>query len=205
MTALRNPRVERSILMRKQALQLAIVRGMVDEEKRIQIGLIREERRRAAAERSEQEFASLLAHMERNGMRRGGKGWLASYAADPRNGIGDHHMRAAEILRDHVQCMTSHGCGEARERVDGGNIHNGQMEGLVDRRRPGRYTLNAAMDAVTDRRLMPGAISVIVWDRSLPWALAYCGITKGSRHYDRMLTAIVEALDAAAAHAGIAR
>ncbi|CAB4140990.1 hypothetical protein UFOVP399_59 [uncultured Caudovirales phage] len=201
MTAIR---ITRAIEAQRAGVAVAIARGDLMEENRRRLALTRMEAREARAERTVAAFHELVERMKTEAAQRGGKAWLASYALDPANGIGDHHLRAADAIRDHMEALASGSC-EIRERVDGGNIHNGQMEALVDRRRPGRHTLNAAVDAVTDQRMMPGAMAVIIYDRSIPWALAYCGLSKGSRHYGRMVDAIVEALDAAAARLGIAK
>ena len=197
-------RVERAIQAQIEGIDIAVARGDVREEARRRLALYGLRAKKARAERGAEAFSELLARMHKEATRKGSKGWLVSYAADPRNGIGDHHMRAAEILRDHIEALSG-GSGDVCERVDGGRVHNGQMEALLDRRRPGRATLDAAREAVTEQELMPAALAIVIWDRSMPWALAYAGLSKGPKQYRRVMVAIVEALDAAAAHAGVAK
>jgi hypothetical protein len=79
------------------------------------------------------------------------------------------------------------------------------MEGMIDRRRPLRYAVNAARDAVEDRRLMPVALEIILYERTPRAACDRCGVTWGGQMPDRICKAVVEALDAAAAHIGVSR
>lgn len=197
-------RVSRATDSQRAGLALAISRGDLAEEKRRLLALGRLQAREATAERSQADFAALLLRLRVAADRVGQVDWLERLAQEPKNGIGDQHLRAAEALRDHAEALHSGGC-EIRERVDGGKIHNGQMEALCDRRRPGRYAANAAIGAVTDQRLLPGVIAIVIWKRSVPQALSYCGFSKSGKMHGRMIVAVVEALDAAAAHIGIAK
>lgn len=80
------------------------------------------------------------------------------------------------------------------------------MEAMMDRRRPLRYALNAARQAVTDQKLMNVAIDEIILDGWPPrTACDRRGVVWGGQMPGRIMTAIHEALDAAAAHIGMAR
>ncbi len=116
--------------------------------------------------------------------------------------ITETHFRAALALREHAEAAGTGG-GELKERVQGGSIDNCQMEGLCDRRRPMRYALNAACEAVRDQSVLGGAMLVIIEGRSLSHACEVAGISRG-KGQTRIKTAIYEALDAASAHIGIA-
>lgn len=197
-------RVAKAAEAQQEGIQRAILRGDIREEQARRLSLWRMTHKQAQAERTEADFTALLARMQTEAARVSKVDWLAKLATDPRNGIGDVHMRAAGALREHMEALETGAC-ELKERVDGGKIHNGQMEALCDRRKPGRYALNAAKGAVTDQRLVPGVLAIVIWKRSVPQGLAVCGFAKTGRMHARMVDAIVEALDAAAAHIGIAK
>lgn len=195
------PRMARAAEAQRSAIVLAAAKGDVAEEKRATLALSRLEARDARRLRWDahmaEEFARLVRQMEpTDGLRR--------LIQRGESGIGLDHLRAAFALRDHMDGSRS-GAAEITERVDGGRIHNGQMEGLIDRRRPLRYALNAACDAVTDTRLTAVAIEIIVTGRTPRGACARHGVTWGGQMAPRICAAIVEALDAAAAHVGISR
>jgi hypothetical protein len=116
--------------------------------------------------------------------------------------INVEQFRAGWILREHVRGLNG-GSRDYVERVDGGFLRNDCMEGLIDRRRPLRYALNAAAEAIEDRALARGAILVIIDGISLRKACAESGISHG-KGQKRIKMAVGEALDAAAAHIGIA-
>lgn len=195
------PRMAAAAEAQRAAIVIAVARGDHAEETARRRSLAEIERRGARRlqwdSHMAQEFTRLVMQLPPNdGLRklivRGG------------SGIGPEHLRAAGALRSHVNGQHG-GSSEIMERVDGGRIHNGQMEGLLDRRRPLRAALNAAIDAVEDRRLMPVAIDVIVTGRTVRAACDRHGVTWGGQMAPRICAAIVEALDAAAAHVGIAR
>lgn len=195
-------RLARAITAQRAAIDLAAARGDVAEEAARVRSLQNLERRARRTEAWTSETAAAFAEEVRkldhsDGLRRlivrGG------------SGIGLAHLHAAKALRDHISGGGSAGCGELRERVDGGAIHNGQMEGLIDRRRPLRYAINAAIEAVEDRLMIAPAMQIILTGRTPRAACDHCGVTWGGRMPDRLCKAIVEALDAAAAHMGVGR
>lgn len=194
-------RITRAIEAQRAGVAVAIARGDVAEEAARRRSLDNLERRERSAEalgqNTAENFASLLRHMDaRDGLRR------LIHRGD--SGITFEHLRAAFALRDHMNGGAQCSC-EVMERVDGGNIHNGQMEAMLDRRRPLRYALDAAREAVEDAKLMPVAIEIILNGRSPRAACDRCGVTWGGQMAPRICIAIVEALDAAAAHIGVAR
>ena len=73
--------------------------------------------------------------------------------------LSQAQLRAGIILREHVEAANA-GAVQLMERVDGGNLHNGQMESLCDRRRPVRYAMNAALEAVEDKAVLRGVTNV---------------------------------------------
>lgn len=204
MTTQAQIRAERAIETQARAVQFAIMTGDRREEIARLLAWRRLKNRQARAERTQEEFHALLDRLETSAARRGRTDWLAQLARTPANGIGDHHIRAAECLRDHMEYATS-GSAEAQERVDGGRIHNGQMEAWCDRRRPLRRALDASMEAITDERLIRGFLAIVIEMHSVPKALADCGFSKSGKMHKRMVLALIEGLDAAAAHIGVAR
>lgn len=128
---------------------------------------------------------------------------LAEMAAADPPAISAAQFRAGIVLREHVEAANV-GAVQVVERVDGGFIGNGQMEALCDRRRPVRYALNAAMDAVADRDVLAGAMAVVIYGKSLREACRVACISEGGKGSARIRDAISEALDAAVAHLGIA-
>lgn len=198
MTAIR---ITRAIEAQREGVAVAIARGDLAEETARRRSLTDLERRvrstEALSQHTAQNFASLLRAMnERDGLRRlivrGG------------SGITFEHLRTALVLRDHVNSGAS--CStEQMERVDGGTISNGQMEAMMDRRRPLRYALDAACEAVEDQKLMPVAIRIAVHGNTPRGACDKQGVTWGGQMAPRICVAIVEAMDAAAAHLGVGR
>jgi hypothetical protein len=198
-------RVERAIRAQQEGMELAISRGDLGEEKRRKLARDALQSRQSRAERTQHHFFDLVLRMEKEAARLSREDWLAKLSRNPRNGIGDVHLRTAGILRDHLDAAVTGSC-EALERVDGGRIHNGQMEALCDRRRPLRVAMNAAMEAVEDQKLMPVAMTVILWGRSIRQASDWWGLgASGGRMSARVTVAITEALDAAAANIGVAK
>jgi len=199
------PRIARAAQAQREAIQLAIAKGDLVEEHRATLALDRIEKRQRSADnaRSEaiQDAWRLYRETER---RRGGADWLAKMGMGHANVLTRAHIAAAQVLRDHARGFAGSGSGELRERVDGGNIHNGQMETLTDSRRRGRYALNAACDAVTRTETLPGVLLVILDGRSLRDAAMTCGLSQGGA-LEVIRDGVVEALDAAVAHLGIAR
>jgi hypothetical protein len=193
--------LQRAAEAQTAAILLASARGDQAEAARREASRAEIERRLTRHDRWDAHTASEFARLVRalpstDGLRR-----LIQRGA---SGIGLDHLRAALVLRDHMDGSRS-GASEIAERVDGGRIHNGQMEGLLDRRRPLRHALNAAIDAIEDQKLMPVAIEVIVTGRTPRGACDRHGVTWGGQMAPRICVAIVEALDAAAAHVGISR
>lgn len=196
-----NPRIARALQAQSAAIEMAIAKGDVAEEqarRRSRDDLERRMKRTEAwSSETAADFAKAVRQLDpKDGLRR----LIVLEHLD----IGLAHLHAALILRDHMHKGTS-GTSEMMERVDGGRVHNGQMEGMVDRRRPLRAALNAAMEAVEDARLMPVAMEIILNARSPRAACDRCGVTWGGQMPVRISTAIVEALDAAAANVGVAR
>jgi len=183
------------------AIELAIAKGDVAEETARRRSLAELERKARRTEAWSSDTAAAFAHAIRQ--------------LDPKDGIrrlvqlehlsiGLAHLHTALILRDHMN-GAAHGSAELCERVDGGRVHNGQMEGMLDRRRPLRAACDAAREAVTDDKLMPVAMEVILYARSPRAACDRHGVTWGGQMPGRISIAIVEALDAAAANVGVAR
>ena len=199
-----SPRIARAIEAQEAAQAIAIARGDLDEEKRREAALTRLRRRERTSERSEADFLAVILRMQRAATERGRTPWLAKLAARRSAGLTEAHLRVAMVLREHVEGAISASC-ELAERVDGGRLHNGQMEGLVDRRRPVRYALNAAAEAITDERLTRPAMTVILRDCSPRAACKRWGVPWQGRMQARVVASIAEALDAAAAHIGVAR
>jgi hypothetical protein len=180
---------------------MAIARGDLAEESRIAIALANTERKLTRAETwtetSAADFAKAIRQLDpKDGLRR--------LVVLEHLEIGLAQLHTALILRDHMNGGAS-GSAELMERVDGGRVHNGQMEGMVDRRRPLRAACDAAREAVQDARLMPVAMEIILYGRSPRAACDLHGVTWGGQMPGRISTAIVEALDAAAANVGVAR
>jgi hypothetical protein len=196
-----NPRLARAAEAQRSAIQMAVAIGDLAEEtaRRRTLGDLerRERSSEALSVATAQNFAQLVRAMDpRDGLRR--------LIVRGDSGIGFEHLRAAFALRDHVNGGAS--CAaEQMERVDGGTVHNGQMEAMMDRRRPLRYALDAARDAVEDRKLMPVAIRIAVYGDTPRGACDSLGVTWGGQMAPRICAAIVEALDAAAAHIGVSR
>lgn len=132
----------------------------------------------------------------------GRKDSFIALAIGERPWINVEQFRAGWILREHVRGLNG-GSRDYVERVDGGFLRNDCMEGLIDRRRPLRYALNAAAEAVEDRSVARSAVLVIIDGISLRRACGEAGISQG-KGQKRIKTAVSEALDAAAAHIGIA-
>lgn len=194
-------RMERAAIAQEEGIQVAIARGDLMEENRRRIALQRMRARARSTESLSQanaeNFAKLLREMDpRDGLRR--------LILRGNSGIGFEHLCTALALRDHVRGETS-SSSEMMERVDGGRIHNGQMEAAMDRRRPLRYALDAAREAVEDQKLMPVAISVAVFGYTVRGACDEHGVTWGGQMAPRICIAITEALDAAGAHMGVVR
>lgn len=194
-------RLQRAAEAQTAAILLASAQGDHAEVVRREASRADIERRLTRHDRwdaySAEEFTRLVRALpENDGLRK-----LITRGA---SGIGLAHLRAALVLRDHMDGARS-GASEIAERVDGGRIHNGQMEGLLDRRRPLRAAMNAAVEAIEDERLAPAAIEIIVTGRTPRGACDKHGVTWGGQMAPRLCIAIVEALDAAAAHVGIAR
>lgn len=201
MTAIR---IQNAIEAQEAAIALAAARGDLAEEKRRRTALHTLQRRTRSSERTDADFVGTILRMQRSANERGRTSWLAKLAASRRYSLGESHLRVALILREHLEGAMS-ACSDLHERVDGGNIHNGQMEGLIDRRRPIRYALNAAAEAVEDPRMAPVAMTVIIRDCSPRAACARWGVPWSGRMQPRVAGAIIEALDAAAAHIGVAK
>ena len=200
MTAM-TPRMLRAMDAQRAAIDLAAARGDLPEENARRRSLADLERRARRSEAWTSETAAAFAAEVRKLDPKDGLRRLIVRGA---SGIGLAHLHAAKALRDHIE-GGSGGCGELRERVDGGNIHNGQMDGMIDRRRPLRYARHAAMEAIEDRRLMPVAKEIILYARTPRGACDRCGVTWGGQMPERICKAVVEALDAAAAHIGVGR
>lgn len=194
-------RLQRAALAQRAAILLAAARGDHAEVTRREASRADIERRLTRHDRwdahTAQEFARLVRALDPNdGLRK-----LITRGA---SGIGVDHLRAALALRDHMDGSRS-GASEIAERVDGGRISNGQMESLLDRRRPLRAAMNAAVEAITDERIAPVAIEIIVTGRTPRGACDRHGVTWGGQMAPRICAGIVEALDAACAHIGISR
>ena len=196
-----HPRMTRAAEAQRAGLDMAIARGDLAEEAARRLSLASIERKMNRAEAWTSETAAAFTKAIRQ--------------LDPKDGIrrlvelehldiGLAQLHTALILRDHMNGGAS-GSAELMERVDGGRVHNGQMEGMVDRRRPLRAACDAAREAVTDEKLMPVAMEVILYARSPRAACDLCGVTWGGQMPARISVAIVEALDAAAANVGVAR
>ncbi len=201
MTARANIRLQRAAEAQTAAILLASAKGDHAEVSRATHARENIERRLTRHDRwdahTAQEFARMVRALPDNdGLRK--------LIVRGSSGIGLDHLRAALALRDHMDGSRS-GASEIAERVDGGRIHNGQMEGLIDRRRPLRAALDAAAEAIEDRRLAPVAIEIIVTGRTPRGACDRHGVTWGGQMAPRICAGIVEALDAAAAHMGISR
>jgi hypothetical protein len=195
------PRIARAAQAQREAIDLAVARGDVAEETARRRSLSDIERRQRRTEAWTSETAAAFTKAIRQ--------------LDPKDGIrrlvvlqhleiGLAQLHTALILRDHMNGGAS-GASELMERVDGGRVHNGQMEGMVDRRRPLRAACDAAREAVTDEKLMPVAMEVILYARSPRAACDRHGVTWGGQMPGRISAAIAEALDAAAANVGVAR
>jgi hypothetical protein len=193
-----------AIKAQEDAHALAIAMGDMDEEKRRMAALMRLRRQERTSERSEGEFVGVILQMQRSAKQRGRTSWLAKLASDGPVRLSEAHLRTAMILRDHVEGAVSASTAQ-NERVDGGHIHNGQLEALMDRRRALRYALNAAIEAIEDDRLVPLALMVIIRDCSPRAACTRWGVAWHGRMQGRIVGAIAEALDAAAAHIGVSR
>jgi hypothetical protein len=195
------PRIARAAQAQREAIDLAVARGDVAEETARRRSLSDIERRQRRTEAWTSETAALIAKKihaldERDGIRRLWK--------DQHLDIGLPQLNALGAIRQHIDGASIGANADwLQERVDGGNIHNGQMEGLIDRRSPLRYTLNAAMDAVEDQRLMPVAMEIIMFGRTVRNACDRRGVTWGGQMAPRISRAILEALDAAVAHMGL--
>lgn len=196
-----NPRIARAAEAQRSALALAIAKGDVAEEAARRRSLSDIERRQRRTEAWTSETAKLIATKikalpERDGIRR--------LWRDQHLDVGLPQVNALIEIRLHIAGASIGAIADwLQERVDGGKIHNGQMEGLIDRRRPLRYTLNAAMDAVEDQRLMPVAMEIILFGRTARNACDRHGVTWGGQMAPRISKAILEALDAAVAHMGL--
>lgn len=193
--------LKRAIEAQVSAIELASILGNRSEVTRREASLteLRRQQRRGEVWNSETaaRYAEAVHSLDpKDGLRR--------LITRGDSGIGLAHLHTAFVMRDHVSGATST-VAEIVERVDGGKIHNGQMEALMDRRRPLRYAVNAAMDAVADRALMPVAMEIILFERSPRGACDRVGVTWGGQMPARICKAVVEALDAAAAHIGVAR
>ena len=197
-----SPRMIRAMEAQRAAIDLAAARGDLPEENARRRSLADLERRARRSEAWTSETAAAFAAEVRKLDPRDG---LRRLIVRGDSGIGLAHLHTAKALRDHMTGAASSGCGELRERVDGGSIHNGQMEGMIDRRRPLRYAVNAAREAVEDVHLMPVAMEIILYERTPRAACDRCGVTWGGQMPARICAAVVEALDAAAAHMGVSR
>jgi hypothetical protein len=196
----------RAIEAQREGVAVAIARGDVAEERRRQDALDTLERRERSASNARQEAVQDAWRLYRETERiRGSTDWLAKLGMGRANVLTRAHIAAAQILRDHHIGADGMGGGEVRERVDGGNLHNGQMERLADSRRRGRYALNAACDAVKRTDTLPGVLMVILDGRSLRDAAITCGTSTGGDGTAMIREGVVEALDAAVAYLGIAR
>jgi hypothetical protein len=187
-----------------QAIDCAIARGDLAEEAARQRALEHLRQRARSSERAEGDSLGVILRMQRAATQRGRTSWLAKLASRRSAGLSEAHLRAAMLLREHVEGAISASC-ELAERVDGGRLHNGQMEGLVDRRSSMRYALNAAAEAITDDRMVRPALTVILRDCSPRAACKRWGVPWQGRMQGRIVGAIAEALDAAAAHIGVSR
>ena len=190
----------------RDAIDLAIARGDFAEEQARRRALENIERKQRSADAAKAEAIQdawrLYRETER---RRGGADWLAKLGMGHANVLTRAHIAAAQVLRDHARGFAGSGGGELRERVDGGNIHNGQMEAQTDARKRGRYALNAACDAVERTETLPGVLLVILDGRSLRDAAVVCGVSTGGDGTATIRDGVVQALDAVVAHLGIAR
>ena len=193
--------MERAAGAQRAAILLAAAQGNVAEEaaRRRSLDTIERRQKRGTAwdESVARNMLAILHQMEaQDGLRK-----LIHGGA---SGITFDHLRAALVMRDHMRASRTGG-SEITERVDGGNIHNGQMEGLMDRRRPLRYARNAAVDAITETAIAPAAMEIILIGRTPRSACDRTGVPWGGKVRPRLCRAICEALDAAAAHIGVAR
>ena len=190
----------------RAAIELAIARGDTLEEEARKRALASLEQRAKSAQSARDEAIQdawrLYRETER---RRGSTDWLAKLGMGHANVLTRAHLAAAQILRDHERGADGMSGAGLHERVDGGRIHNGQMERLADARRRGRYALNAACDAVERTDTLPGVLMVILDGRSLRDAAVACGASNGGDGTSIIRDGVVQALDAAAAHIGIAR
>ena len=198
--------IRRAISANRAAADVAVMVGDVQAERSYETAISTLTRRLDQIDRVRdggQQLAIRVAREARSrALTRPRDDALADLAEQDPPVIDSVQLRAALVLRDHIEALGGRAIA-VEERVDGGNLTNGQMEGLVDRRRPVRYALNAAMDAVEDDEVRCGAMIVILYGYSLSAACRISGISKG-RGVERIKGAICEALDAAAAHLGIA-
>jgi hypothetical protein len=195
-------RLNSAVSAQESAIELSIAKGDVAEEARRKRALVLLRTKTQRVDSDALRTQATAIRMKRKAAQGGKKDWLTELAVGPGAVLSASHLRTADALRDHANPAGACG-GELRERVQGGRSHNGQMEAMVDRRRPLRYAMNAAIEAIGDRRMLPGAMCVIVNGRSLAFACDISGISGGGKGQARIKTAIIEALDGAAAHLGI--
>jgi len=199
--------INRAISANTAAMDVAVMLGDADAERRCVITLRTLRDRLKQIDRVRDGGQQLAVRVAREGrsraLTRPRDDALADLAECSPPVIDAVQLRAALVLRDHIEALGG-GAVQTQERVDGGTITNGQMEGLVDRRRPVRYALNAAMDAIEDDQVRSGAMIVILYGYSLSAACNISELAKGGAAVRRIKTAICDALDAASAHLGIA-
>ena len=194
-----------AIEAQRAAIEMAIATGDTAEEAARRRSLAAMERKVRAAEAARQEAIQDGFRLYRETQRAQGKtDWLAKLAMGEGAILTRSHLAAAQVLRDHVQGGGGLAGAEIQERVDGGSMHNGQMERLLDARRQGRYALNAACEAVEPQKVLRGVLMVILDGRSLREAAIACGLSQG-KALAIIRTGVLEALDAAAAYLGISR
>lgn len=200
------PRLARAQDAQRAAIEMAVAVGDLAEETARRRTLSDLERRERSASTAREEAIQDAWRLYRETARlRGATDWLAKLGMGRANVLTRAHIAAAQVLRDHHLGADGMGGGEVRERVDGGSVHNGQMERLADSRRRGRYALNAACDAVERTETLPGVLMVILDGRSLRDAAITCGASTGGDGTATIRDGVVQALDAAVAYLGITR
>jgi hypothetical protein len=197
--------INRAANAQRAAIEIAIVTGDTLEEAARRRSLASMERKERAADAARQEAIQDAFRLYQETKRSSGKAdWLAKLAMGQNAVLTRSHLAAAQVLRDHVRGIYGLGGAEIQERVDGGSIHNGQMERLIDARRKGHYALSAACEAVELQKILPGVLMVILDGRSLREASFVCGLSQG-KALATIRNGVLQALDAASAYLGTSR
>jgi hypothetical protein len=195
-----NMRAARAALVaQSNGATLALARGDVNEEARIKRSGEITARKAAAVQLGLLESRRTALAMILDAERVGKVDWLAKECDKPTPLLTRHHLTAARIMREHI-FGGGGSSSEWKERVDGGSIHNGQMESEADRRRPVRYAIDKAWEAVDDPKARFAAFRVIFNYRSIDAACLEVEIPQNGRGRRLVRAALFDALDAAAAH-----